>query len=282
MDIEQTYFTLPRKMVAAMTTESWEQIPHAVVTYEAAVGPLLAVLKEHNTSHPDEHITLNTAMLKLIAEGLKAAPKMNGHIHYSKWLVSGRILLYPNIDVSVPIRFPSGYMIPVTVRGIEKKSMREIGESMADIMRRAAASNMEEVMYEVSIHDTMARLRKGHIFKALGRLLGALIDRRHLRTLTPKERRAYRRIPKSDRLTWSDLKQGTITVSNVGSLYKGWNGCCTLLEIVPPQLACIGLGAVKDGILPMTIAIDHRALDGDDLMPFIRKMDELLASPELM
>ncbi len=46
--------------------------------------------------------------------------------------------------------------------------------------------------------------------------------------------------------------------------------------------ACIGLGAIRDGVLPMTIAFDHRALDADDVIPFMRKLDELLASEELL
>ena len=71
-------------------------------------------------------------------------------------------------------------------------------------------------------------------------------------------------------------------MSNLGSLYKEWKGQCTLLEIVPPQLSCIGLGAIRDGVLPMTIAFDHRALDADDVIPFMRKLDELLASEELL
>ena len=32
----------------------------------------------------------------------------------------------------------------------------------------------------------------------------------------------------------------------------------------------------------MTIAFDHRALDADDVIPFMRKLDELLASEELL
>lgn len=279
---QQTYFTLPRKMVAAMTGESWEHIPHAVFTYEAGVERLLEVLQEHNKAHPDEHVTVNSAMLKLIAEALSAAPRMNGHIHYRRWMVSGSIRLFSNVDISVPVRFPGAFMVPVTIRGLEKKSMREIGACINDCIRRAAASNMEEVMYEVSIHDTLAELRHGHIIKAAGRLAGALVDRKHMRSLGPKERRAYRRGPKEGRLSWHDLQQGTISVSNIGSLYKGWKGQCTLLEIVPPQLSCIGLGAIRDGVLPMTIAFDHRALDADDVIPFMRKLDELLASEELL
>lgn len=262
-------------MVAAMTSESWEHIPHAVFTYEAHVETLLAVLKEH-----PEHITVNTAMLKLIAESLQAAPTMNGHIHYRRRLVSGEITLLPHVDASVPVKFPGGFMITVTLRNLEEKTMTEIGADMTDILRRAALTNMEEVMYDVSIHNTLQELTHLRLFKALGRLIGALVDRKRLRTLSAKERKVYRQIPENERLTRRDLEPGTITVTNLGSLYREWNGTCTLLEIIPPQLCAIALNAIRDGVLPLTIAFDHRALDADDIFPFMRRMDELLSSPD--
>ena len=262
-------------MVAAMTGESWEHIPHAVFTYEAHVENLLAVLKEH-----PEHITVNTAMLKLIAESLKAAPTMNGHIRYRRRLVSGEITLLPHVDASVPVKFPGGFMITVTLRNLEEKTMTEIGADMTDILRRAALTNMEEAMYDVSIHNTLQELARLRLFKALGRLIGALVDRKRLRTLSAKERKVYRQIPETERLTRRDLEPGTITVTNLGSLYREWNGTCTLLEIIPPQLCAIALNAIRDGVLPLTLAFDHRALDADDIFPFMHRMDELLSSPD--
>lgn len=265
-----------------MTDESWAGTPHASITYEASVKNLLGVLKEHNAAHADQHVTINSAMLKLIAEALGAAPKMNGHIRYHRRLISGRITLYDNVDVSVPVRFPSGLMIPVTLYGAEKMSMREIGAAMDDIMRRAANTNMEEAMFDVSIHDTFDELKHLHLVKAIGRLIGALIDHKRLRTLNRKERRQYRQIPENERLTRRDLKQGTITVSNVGAIYREWKGICTLLEIVPPQMACIAIGALRDNVITLTIAFDHRAMDVDDVFPLLRQMDELLASPDAL
>lgn len=268
-------------MVAAMTSESWERIPHAVFTYEAPVQALLAVLKEHNDTSK-EHITVNTAMLKLIAESIKAAPAMNGHIHYRRRLISGEITLLPHVDASVPVKFPGGFMMTVTLRNLEEKKMTEIGTDMADILRRATLTNMEEVMYDVSIHNTLQELAHLRIFKALGRLTGALIDRKRLRTLSAKGRKVYRQIPESERLVRKDLEPGSITVTNLGSLYREWNGKCTLLEIIPPQLCAIALNSIRDGVLPLTIAFDHRALDADDIFPFMRRMDELLSSPETL
>ena len=42
----QEHFTIARKIVSNMTSESWETIPHAVVTYNPEVTGLLKVLEE--------------------------------------------------------------------------------------------------------------------------------------------------------------------------------------------------------------------------------------------
>jgi pyruvate dehydrogenase E2 component (dihydrolipoamide acetyltransferase) len=89
--------------------------------------------------------------------------------------------------------------------------------------------------------------------------------------------------------------QGTITISNLGSTYREWNGVCTLLEIVPPQVAAIAIGSAQaipviseDGSikagkkLPLTIAFDHRALDMGDVVPFMKKLDEIFTNPEMI
>lgn len=283
MDMSTHHFTLPRKMVAAMTGESWERVPHAVFTTEVSLLHLRPILEEINARESREgHITLNTALLKVIAEALKAAPGMNGHIRYRRGLVQGTVTRLEHIDVSLPVCFKEGFTIPVNLRHLEEKSMREIRDTLADTLRRVQNTNMEEVMFDVSIHDTLLELRRLHVGKAVGRLLGALFSPVRLRTLTPRQRRAYRRIPENERLTRRDLEQGSITISNIGSLYPGWKGECTLLEVVPPQLAVIAIGAARDNVLPLTVAFDHRALDAADVMPFIRRLDEILSSPDIL
>ena len=75
----------------------------------------------------------------------------------------------------------------------------------------------------------------------------------------------------------------------MGSLYKQWEGSCTILEIIPPQLCALAIGAVQKRavvdeadsiraaeIVPITIAFDHRALDTADLIPFMQTLDSVL------
>ncbi len=43
----------------------------------------------------------------------------------------------------------------------------------------------------------------------------------------------------------SMIEQGTITVSNLGSICRDWDGVCTLLEIIPPQVCAIAIGSLQ-------------------------------------
>ncbi|MDY5311972.1 MAG: 2-oxo acid dehydrogenase subunit E2, partial [Oscillospiraceae bacterium] len=105
----------------------------------------------------------------------------------------------------------------------------------------------------------------------------------------------YYDIPERDRLTKYDIEQGTITVSNLGSLYKDWDGICALLEIIPPQVAAIGVGAPRDMAianpdgtvtvgkkLVFTVVLDHRALEKGDVVPILKSIDETFKHPEVI
>lgn len=83
-------FKIARKIVSNMTTESWNDIPHATMSYEADVTELLTECKKLN-SISEEKITINTLMLKIICEGLKAAPKMNCTLDFNKKLVTATL-----------------------------------------------------------------------------------------------------------------------------------------------------------------------------------------------
>ena len=70
-----------------------------------------------------------------------------------------------------------------------------------------------------------------------------------------------------------------------------------LLEILPGQVCAIGLNAVQDKpmvienasgekeiairkTIGFCIAFDHRAIDFNDIIPFIKYLDEILAEPK--
>lgn len=294
--IKTTHFGIARKIVSNMTSESWETIPHAVVTYNANVDDFMKVMKEINTGATKaEKITINTAMLRIIVEGLKACPAMNAHIEFNRSLVRGCITQYKEINISMPMTLSTGEMMTVNMHNMHNKSMTEMRDAIHDTARRADNSDMNEVMFEVSLDNTLTGLREGKVAQTVNRLIGSKTGKHKVHTLSGQAKKDYYSIPVEDRLTKHDIEQGTITVSNLGSIYRKWDGVCTLLEIIPPQVAAIAIGSAQlvpkanpDGTvttgytLPLTIAFDHRALDLGDIVPFMEKLDEIFANPQIL
>ncbi len=285
------HFGIARKIVSNMTTESWETIPHTCVTYEADVTKLLDALHLLNEGKSkSQKITVNTVMLKILVEGLKACPKMNGHIEFNRKLVRGKVTTMENIDISMPVILKTGEMMTLNIHNMESKSLSEMRDVIADSLQRANNSDMNEVMFEVSMDNTVQGLKKGKLLQTVYRLIGSKTGKHRVKTLSGAARKEYYSIPESMRLTKHDIEQGTITISNLGSLYRDWRGQCTILEIIPPQLVAIGIGAAQRKpvcneqgkvttaeILPITVAFDHRALDMGDLIPFFNRLDEIFS-----
>ncbi len=292
--IKTEHFGIQRKIVANMTSESWREIPHVSYMYEADVTELFRLYKKMNSEYKTK-ITFNTLVLKIITEGLKAAPEMNSHINFNRRLVRGQINTFSNIDISMPAILPNGKMMTVNLRNFENRDLDDMTAYINDITRRMENTDLNEALFSVSLNDTLKGLKKGKILKTIYRLIGSKTGKHRVKTLTGKRKKEYEAIPETERLTAFDLEQGTVTVSNIGSTYLGQKGAMALLEIVPPQVCAFGVGAVqkkavvtdKDEIevrqiLPICIAFDHRALDFGEIVPFMKKLDEIFENPEII
>ena len=261
MKITRTeHFDIQRKIVANMTTESWEQIPHVAYVYEADVTDLMTEFKKLRSTSKTK-ITLNTVLMKAIVEGLKAAPVMNSHLSYNRKLVRGELKTFEDINISMPMLLPDGRMMTVNLRDFQNKSLLAMTDYIADVTRRAENTNLNEVMFDVSLDNTITGLKQGKVKQTVSRLIGSKTGKHKVHTL------------------------------------HGAYG--TLIEIVPPQVCAFALGAVQDKpvvvtdkfgnktiearqILPITVVFDHRALDFGDVIPFLKKMDSIFAHPQVI
>jgi pyruvate dehydrogenase E2 component (dihydrolipoamide acetyltransferase) len=290
------HFGIQRKIVANMTTESWETIPHAAYIYEADVTEFMKEFKSLRASH-SRKISFNTLMLKVIVEGIKRNPIVNSHIEYKRRLVRGKIETIRDINISMPMLLPGGDMMTINLHNFEEKSLDDMAAYIEDIRKRIEKTNLSQAMYEVSLDNTFRALSHLKIITTVGRLAGAKLGRHKIRTLSGKAKKEYKKIPASERLTKQDIEQGTITVSNLGSVYHGSSfGYPAMIEVIPPQVFAVAIGAVfeKPGIyvdqnnnkqigprkfLSMCFAFDHRALDYGDIVPFIARLDEIFENP---
>lgn len=296
--IKTIHFGIQRKIIANMTTESWRTVPHIGYSYEPEVSKFMAAAKELNASGKfASKITVNTLMLKALCEGLKVAPELNAQIKYNRRLVRGTITQYENIDASMTWVLPSGEMMTIRLADIGAKSLSELNDYINDVARRIGNTNLDEVMYSISFDDTIGALKRGHVIKAAGRLIGAKTGKYKVKILSGQEKKDYYSIPETDRLTKEDIRQGTICISNIGSTTRGIRGRCTMLAIIPPEVFVICMSSVQKTpvvvtdengndtivpgqIMPIQLVFDHRAIDFGQIVPFLNRMEEIFNNPE--
>ncbi len=295
-----SHFGIQRKIVANMTSESWETIPHISYVYEPEVSRFLEVIKELNESGKfPVKLTVNTVMLKALTEAFKAAPQLNAHIDFNRKLVRGKVTEYDEIHAGMTWVLPNGEMMTINLHDIGNKSLVELTNYIADVSRRIGNTDLTEVMFSVSFNDTIEKLKKGKIKQAVLRLFGAKTGKHKIKTLSGKAKKEYYAIPESDRLTADDIKQGTVTISNIGSITRGIPGHASLLSIIPPQIfvVCIGSAIKKPVVkqdengndiivvgqeMPIDLVFDHRAVDFGEVAPFVRRLEEIFKNPEEM
>ena len=293
-------FGIQRKMVAQMTSQSWRSVPHVSYIFEPDVTDFIKKYDKFSAELKEQghHVSLNTVLLKAICEGLKAAPQMNAHVRFEPRLVRGKVTVFSNIDISMPWILPDEHMMTITMKDMGSKSLKEMTEYMEETAEKIKKTDLNEAMYEVSMNDTMEALSSGRFVQVAFRLVGSKTQKRHkVSHLQGRAKKSYDAIPDSEKLTVSDLKQGTITVSNIGAMTRGHEGRLALLMIIPPQVCAIGIGALskrpvvvtnadgKDEIairetIPFDIVFDHRVLDFGEIRPFLDALQHIFDAPD--
>lgn len=293
-------FDLQRRVVAHMTTSSWQNIPHVSYIYEPDItdfyNKFTELAKERN--NVGYKITFNTIMIKVIIEGLLMAPDLNSYIEYNHKKTEGLTHILDEINVSIPWLLSDGKMITPAITNAEKMSLNDISDYILNLSKKIEKTNIDEMLYRAAFTDTVNELKKFNL-SIMRRVLASQITRYRIKSLVGKEKEDYYKIPENERLTEKDIRSGTVTVSNIGSLYKEQRGFFALLEIIPPQVFAIGLGSVQERpgvyvrengnkeigirkILPMCLAFDHRAVDFSSIVPFLKRLDEIFAKPDVI
>lgn len=293
-------FGLQRRVVSYMTSESWHNVPHVTYVYEPDITDFyeeyLKLAKRVGNS--GVKISFNTLMLKVIIEGLLSAPDLNSYVEYNHKKSEGIIHILDQINISLPWLLPDGRMITPVIPDCGEMTLNEISKYIADLSSRIEKTNINELLYKAAFTDTVDKLKKLN-FSILRRILATKVTGHRIYGLKSKNKAEYYKIPVTDRLTEKDIMSGTVTVSNVGSLYKEQRGFFGLLEIIPPQALAIGLGAVQEKpgiyiletgnkeigirkVLPMCLAFDHRAVDFNSIVPFLKRLDEIFQNPSII
>ena len=292
-------FDLQRRVVSHMTSQSWQNIPHVSFLYEPDITGFYEEYRAfaEEKSRAGLKLSFNTVMLRTIVEGLKAAPELNSVISYQHKKGEGTLQTRDDINICIPWLLPDRRMITPVISHAESKNLDDLSRAVAETAERIRNTNVDELLYQAVFSDTIAELKRFHL-GILRRIIASKISFHRVSGLSGKAKSNYYKIPESNRLSNENLVSGTVTVSNIGSLYQAQRGCFALLEIIPPQIFAVGLGAVQEkpgvyseegekkvGIrktLPMCLVFDHRATDFSSLIPFLKTLDGIFAEPSVL
>jgi len=243
--------------------------------------------------HP---ITFTVVMLKVIAEALKQSPKLNAILHYNLRTKVGTHHHIKEISITVPFLLPDKRMIAPSIHDVGEKSLRQIAEGLSDIKRRVKNTDIDAMQYVVAKQEIVDNLKHFN-FGAIWQIFHTKIGKNKIR-LSSKRIKEYLRVPNEDKITATDIFDTSVLVSNLGSIFQHQRGGITLLDLISPQVFAVAINAIQDRpavytesneqkigirkILPLSLTIDHRALDGADFIPFQNHLDRIFSNPSIL
>jgi pyruvate dehydrogenase E2 component (dihydrolipoamide acetyltransferase) len=167
--------------------------------------------------------------------------------------------------------------------GLERLREHEPGATFTDVVLLGVAAALRRVpaLNAWCDGDSVHRFEHANIALAVDGPDGVVapviraVDRLTVAELVGERARLVERA-RTGKLSSDELLDATFTVSNIGPL-----GAHALLPLLtPPQVAIVALGRVRDGaggpVLALTLAGDHRAIDGADGARFLAALEEEL------
>lgn len=289
------YFNLKARVSGNVLTNS-TGIPAGGYNYEADITKFWDEFKALK-KEVDYPLSFNTLMLRVLAEGLKVAPRLNSHLEYKARSSCGRLIVKKHIDVAVPVFMESGETFPVKLCKLEEKNMREISEEMERLLNTLKETDVDRVLFDVIAQRIIGFVLKGKIGMAMSQVISGYFGKYKVASFSGIFKHAPRDPKKS--LQPYELNEGTICLTNLGSIGRELKGNVTYAPILYPQVFIMAIGAVKDveyayrnekgevdlgtkKVLPINIMFDHRIGGFGDIVPFIRKLDDIFDNPEVI
>lgn len=296
------YMTIRDRLTSNVLVNSQREIAGTSCCYELDVTGLY----EEFLKLKDESgykLTFNTLMIKILVEGLKAAPRLNAHIEYNHRSTSGRIIIKKHIDVSMAVLLQNGETFLVKLAQLEDKSLKETALQIEDTKRRLLNTNLRRVMFKVGGQRMVGLASKGKIISTLSQFCSAYFGKGKIAKFSKLFKKKYRTVNTSDKpydgLRVDDFTEGTVCYTNWGTLYDKLDVNITYIPPMYPQVFLFATGRVADReyvvkdengrldlktkkVLPVTLIFDHKIGGANDIIPFIKKLDEITANPEII
>lgn len=295
------YLTIRDRLTSNVLVNSQREIPGTACSYEADITKLweeYCKLKDEC----DYHLTFNSLMIKILVEGLKAAPRLNAHFEYNHRSSSGRLIIKKHIDVAMAVCLQSGETFQVKLHRLEDKTLKETALQAEEVKEKLQHTRLKSVMFNVARQRMLGLAVKGNILSTFSQFVSAYFGKAKIAKFSNLFKKKYYSNSgnkRPDGLKVDDFTEGTVCYTNWGTLYDKLDVNITYIPPLYPQVFLFGTGKVADKccvfeeengefrmgkkkVLPLTMVFDHKIGGAADLMPFIKKLDEIFENPEII
>lgn len=289
------HFSLRNRVSGYILTKAQQNAPTAGYNYEADITRFWEEF-QNLKENCNYSLSFNTIMMKVLVEGLKVAPKLNAHIKFNTTSSCGTLVMKKHIDIAMPVVLDNGETFPVKVKEAENKTLEELAEQINELLRRLKQTDVDKVLFDVITQRTVGLMLSGAVVPTVAQTVTGYVGKHKV----AKFKDLFHPAPKDGSMLFMDeLNEGSVCLTNWGVLYDGLNGNVTYTPLLFPQTFLMAMGGVKDTeyafrnekgevdigtkkLLPITLMFDHRIGAFNDVMPFIKKLDEIFQNPEIM
>ncbi|MBQ1966933.1 MAG: 2-oxo acid dehydrogenase subunit E2, partial [Clostridia bacterium] len=207
-----------------------------------------------------------------------------------------------HIDVAMAVCLDSGETFQIKLHHLEDKSLKEIALQSEDVKLRIGETRLKSVMFNVARQRMMGLAAKGQLISTFSQFRSAYFGKAKIAKFSNLfKKKSYKNSGNKTRngLKVDDFTEGTVCYTNWGTLYDKLDVDITYIPPLYPQVFLFGTGRVHDKccvfeeadgnfrmgkkkVLPMAMIFDHKIGGAADLMPFIKKVDEILENPEII
>lgn len=288
------YFNLKAKISGNVLTNA-QDMPTPGYTYDADVTKFWEEFRKLK-AECDYKLTFNDLMMRALVEGLKVAPRLNSYIVYNRFCTTGRLIIKKHIDIAVPVILNTGETFPVKVASCEEMTLKEISQRTAELTKLMQTSDVDRVLFDLLTRRTYGFLLQGKFLTTFAQTFAGFVGKGRVASV----KGIFKHAPRGKGcLRPDDLDEGTVCLTNLGAVNQSLNGRVTNAPLLYPQVFLMAVGVARDEnyvfrnekgeidmgtkkTLPITVTFDHRIGGFGDVLPLIKKLDEIFANPEII
>ena len=290
------YFNLLSRVSGYILTRSEKDLVGASCFYEIDVTKFWEEFQAYK-KELDYHLSFNVLMMRMMIEGLKAAPRLNSHMNYNYTTSCGHLIIKKHMDIAMPTVLENGETFPIKVRNAEEKTLKELQNQVDTLLETLKTTNLDRVLFDNIAQRTVGFMLKGKFISTIAQTVTGYVGPNKVATLKGLFDRAPR---DGSSLLMEDVNEGTVCFTNWGSLGKGIERLMVgWTPLLYPQVFLFGIGALQDRnyvhknengeievttkkILPVNFVFDHRIGALNDIVPFMKAMDKVFEKPEII